>query len=58
MTCPYLRQVDQTMPVSNRNGYCHGEELWRLRVPTPAEERLYCNTEHYTRCPILNRMEP
>ena len=58
MTCPYHRQVDHATPVSNLNGYCHGEELWRLRVPTPVEERLYCNTENYTRCPILNRMEP
>lgn len=58
MTCPYHRQVDHKTDVSNLYGYCDGEELWRLRVPTPAEERLYCNTENYTRCPILNRIEP
>ena len=57
MTCPYHRQAEyttmfppSTVTVTLRNsGGCV--------CPTPAEERLYCNTENYTRCPILNRVE-
>ena len=55
MACPYHRQVDQTTTVAILNGYCDGEELWRLRVPTPVEESLYCNSESYIECPILSR---
>jgi hypothetical protein len=57
MTCPYHRQIDHTTNDSTLNSYCDGEELWRLRVPTPLDESRYCNTADYSQCPILNNKE-
>ena len=53
MKCPYYRKLSVEDFPYGLEGYCEGDRLQRVRVPSLFEETHYCTTLQYPTCRVF-----